>query len=502
MGFSGVDAVVLVIYLLGVTAFGVRVGRKQRSVAAYFIGPRRTSWWIIGLSIVAAETSTLTLIGVPAIAYGTFAHGDEGGTLTYLQVVAGYFVGRVLLAWLFVPLFFAGNVLTAYEVLARRFGPAVKHVVASLFLVMRPLAEGVRMFAASLVLSAVLSVTLPTWPHLWLWSIVAVGTLTLFYTFEGGIAAVIWTDVLQLAIYLAGSVAVIGELWHLIPGGWATVVSTAARAGKWQLLSFSLDPARPYTFWAGLVGGTFLTMASHGADQLLVQRVIACRNVREGRLALVMSGVVVLAQFALFLVLGIMLFVFYQMNPRPPMTSNDEVFPAFIVRQLPHGLSGLAIAAIFAAAMSNLSASLNSLASSAVVDFYRPLARASRTDAELLRLSRLLTLGWGVVLMAIAVLARGWGSVFVTGLTIASIVYGPMLGAFLLARCSPRATAQGVLSGVLVSLVAMIAVNRVSSLAWTWYVLTGSAICLGVGESVSVGARLMRRMRAVLGSAG
>lgn len=486
MGFSGVDAVVLVAYLAGVTAFGLGAGRAHRSIADYFVGARTTSWWIIGLSIVAAETSTLTLIGVPAIAFGRFAHPEDGGSLTYLQVALGYVVARVLLAWLFVPLFFEGQVLTAYDVLARRFGARVKHAVASLFLVMRPLAEGVRVFAASLVLSSVLSVALPGLPHLWLWSILGVGTLTLIYTFEGGLAAVIWTDVVQFAIYIAGSIAAVVELWHLTPGGWTTVIDAAGHAGKLQLLSFSFDPRLPYTFWAGLAGGTCLSMASHGADQLLVQRVLACRNVADGRRALVASGVIVFAEFALFLLVGLMLFAFYQHHPVPPIATNDEIFPAFIVRELPHGVSGLVIAAIFAAAMSNLSASLNALASSTVVDFYRP-ATGATDDARLLRISRMATAAWGVVLIGLAMLARGWGPVFTTGLTIASIVYGPMLGAFVLGRFSRRATGRGVLTGVGASLAVMIAIRLFTPLAWTWYVLVGAAICVTVGELASRG---------------
>ena len=486
MGFSGLDAVVLLVYLAGITLFGLRFSRAHRSVTEYFIGTRRTPWWIIGVSIVAAETSTLTLIGVPAIAFGTYARPEQGGSLTYLQVVAGYVVARVLLAWLFVPQYFAGGVLTAYEVLARRFGARVKHVIALLFLVMRPLAEGVRVFAASIVLSAVVSVALPGLPHLWLWSILCVGALTLVYTFEGGISAVIWTDVVQFGIYIAGSLAAVYELWHLIPGGWHTVVTEAGAAGKLQVLSWSLDPsAAVHVLGRASLGGTCLTMASHGTDQLLVQRVLACRDIRDGRRALIASGVIVFAQFVLFLLVGVMLFAFSRFQALPPLATNDEVFPAFIVRYLPHGISGLVIAAIFAAAMSNLSASLNALASTSVIDFYRPFVGRAVDDAKALAIARRFTLVWGVVLIGIAVLARGWGSVFTTGLTIASIVYGPMLGAFLLGRFSTRATGASVIAGVTVSLAVMIAIRLFSSLAWTWYVLVGAAICTFVGSLAS-----------------
>ena len=485
MGFSLLDYGVLVLYLAGITAFGTRFRRAQHSVADYFIGARNIPWWVISLSIVATETSTLTLVGVPAIAFAVFPRPEQGGNLTYLQVVAGYMVARVLISILFIPSYFSGNMLTAYELINRRFGAAAKHVTASLFLIMRPLAEGVRVFAASLVLSAVISASLPELPHLWLWSILIVGGLTLVYTFEGGITAVIWTDVIQLVIYLGGSLVAAFELIRLIPGGWGTVVAEAGRAGKLQVLSFSWDWSVPFTFWAGLVGGTFLTMASHGTDQLLVQRLLTCRTARDSQKALILSGVVVFAQFVLFLGVGLLLFTFYKFNPLPPIVTNDEIFPAFIVRSLPHGIAGLVIAAIFAAAMSNLSASLNSLASTTVIDFYVPLAGRTLEGPALLRLSRWLTAVWGVVLIGIAILARGWGSVFTTGLTIASIVYGPMLGAFLLGRLSPRATQAGAISGIACSLAFMIGVRLLTPLAWTWYVALGTVVCMLVGYVVS-----------------
>ena len=485
MGFSALDYAVLAAYLVGITIFGAQFRSRYSSVTDYFIGNRTTAWWVISLSIVATETSTLTLIGVPAIAYATYARPEQGGNLTYLQVVVGYIVARVLIAWLFIPAYFQGEMLTAYELLQRRFGTRAKHFVASLFLLMRPLAEGVRVFAASLVLTAVISGPLAGVPHLWAWSIVIVGALTLIYTFEGGIAAVIWTDLIQLVIYIGGSLLAAWQLVHLVPGGWPAIVAEASAAGKLQLVSFSWDLRVPFTFWAGLFGGTCLTLASHGTDQLLVQRLLACRNVRDSQKAIVLSGIVVFAQFALFLLIGLMLFAYYRFNPLPPLASNDEIFPAFIVRSLPHGVAGLVIAAIFAAAMSNLSGSLNSLASTSIVDFYAPLTGRGLDDPRLLRLSRWLTAGWGVALIAIAFVARGWGSVFTTGLTIASLVYGPMLGTFLLALLTRRGTERGALAGISVSLAAMLLVRLFTPLAWTWYVLVGTAIAFAVGYVVS-----------------
>src|SRR5438874_6532419 len=492
MGFSAIDYVVLLAYLAGITVFGVMFRKSQRTVKDYFVGAKNTHWIIISLSIVATETSTITLIGVPAIAYANYARPEQGGNFTYLQVVVGYIIARVVIALIFIPAYFRGDLLTAYELLKHRFGPQTKNFAASLFLCMRAIGEGIRIFSASLVLSAVLGASFPNLPHLWLWSIIIVGLLTLIYTFEGGIAAVIWTDLIQLVIYIGGSLLAAYMLLHLVPGGWPTIALTAGAAGKFRLFSFKLDFTVPFTFWAGLLGGTFLTMASHGTDQLLVQRLLTCRNKRDSQKAIILSGFVVLFQFALFLLIGSMLFAYYQTGAaKPVLESNDQVFPFFIVRKLPHGISGLVIAAIFAAAMSNLSGSLNSLSSSTVLDFYKPLWRPEASDEDLLKLSRWLTAVWGIVLIGIAVLASSWGSVFTTGLTIASLVYGPMLGAFLLGVLTKRANQTGVMAGMGVSLAFMLCIRFYTSLAWTWYVLVGTSVCLGIGYGVS----LLRTMK-------
>jgi solute:Na+ symporter, SSS family len=493
MGFSTIDYAVLAIYLVGITVFGTLFRKSHHSVKDYFVGAKKTHWLVISLSIVATETSTLTLIGVPALAYTAYARPEQGGTFTYLQVVAGYIIARIIISFLFIPAYFQGELLTAYELLSRRFGPATKHFAASLFLAMRALAEGVRVFAASLVLAAVIGSSLPGLPHLWLWSIVLVGALTLIYTFEGGIAAVIWTDLIQLVIYIGGSLLAAWQLLHMVPGGWPAIAAEAEAANKFQWLSFSTDLTLPFTFWAGLAGGTFLTMASHGTDQLLVQRLLTCKNQRDSQKALVTSGFIVLFQFVLFLTIGVMLYAYYRHAPLPPLTSNDEIFPVFIVHSLPRGIAGLVIAAVFAAAMSNLSGSLNSLASTTVLDFYKPIAGARRTDAELLRLSRWCTAAWGVVLILIAVVARDWGSVFTAGLSIASLVYGPMLGAFLLGVLTTRANQTGVMTGIGVSLGCMLLVKVYTPLAWTWYVLVGTVICVTVGYAVSAAFPTARR---------
>jgi Na+/proline symporter len=354
-----------------------------------------------------------------------------------------------------------------------------------MFLVMRALAEGVRIYAASIVLAAVLGASLPNMPNLTIWSIVIVGVLTLVYTFEGGIAAVIWTDLIQLIIYIGGSLVAAYMLLTLVPGGWSQI----------------------YAEGAGVIGGTFLTMASHGTDQLLVQRLFTCKSKQDSQKALILSGFVVLFQFALFLTIGVMLYAYYNHAtlPAPEMSATgclsvnrcDQIFPRFIVDELPHGISGLVIAAIFAAAMSNLSGSLNSLASTTILDFYKPLIAPEASDESLLKLSRWLTALWGIVLIIIAVLAaQNVQSVLVTGLTIASLVYGPMLGAFLLGVLTRRANQIGVISGMLASIVVMLTLKSADllgykqvpfhDLAWTWFVLAGTVICLVVGYGVSM----------------
>jgi SSS family solute:Na+ symporter len=503
MGFSTIDYLVLAVYLVGITIFGVMFRKSQKTVKDYFIGTKNVHWVVISLSIVATETSTLTLIGVPAIAYAMYATPEQGGSMTYLQVVIGYIIARFIISFLFIPAYFKGELLTAYQLLETRFGVSVKNFAASLFLIMRALAEGVRIYAASIVLTAVLSSSLPNVPNLTLWSIVIVGVLTLVYTFEGGIAAVIWTDLIQLIIYIGGSLVGAYILLTLIPGGWSQVQAVGDAAGKFQMLSFKWDLGLPFTFWAGVFGGTFLTMASHGTDQLLVQRLLTCKNQRDSQKAIILSGFVVLFQFALFLLIGVMLYAYYSTSPIDPAMSAaqclkevpatcDRIFPQFIVAQLPHGVSGLVIAAIFAAAMSNLSGSLNSLASTTILDFYKPLFAPDASDESLLKLSRWLTAAWGVVLIVIAFLAQNVQSVFTTGLTIASLVYGTMLGAFLLGVLTRRANSLGVVVGMISSMTVMLVVRIYSTLAWTWYVLIGTIVCLVVGylvSSVAGGAR-------------
>jgi SSS family transporter len=474
MPIRAVDFGVLLLYLGGITWFGVRFRRGQASVRDYFLGGRTAPWWALAASIVATETSTLTIISTPGIAFA--------GNLGFLQLALGYILGRLLIAALFLPAYFRGEFYTAYAFIEKRFGPAARRVAAITFLGTRALAEGVRLNA----IGKVVSVAFGTGSRI---SVAVITALTLLYTFEGGMKAVIWTDLVQLTLYLAGSVAAFFLLLGKIPGGWNEVVRvSAASGGKLQFLDFTFSLTRAYTFWAGVIGGTFLTLASHGTDQTIVQRLLAARTQRDAQRAIITSGLLVFVQFALFLVIGVMLFVYAQHAPLViPQGDRDRIFPAFVVGQMPAGLAGLVLAAIFAVAMSNASGSLNSLASSSIMDFPALAGRRATGAGEaarLLGLSRRITLVWGVVLGTLALV--DWGPVLVAGLTIASITYGSLLALFLLGLLNPRATSQGAIAGMLAGLAAILAVWRYTPVAWTWYVLAGTVPAFIVGSLASL----------------
>lgn len=445
-------------YLAGVTAVGIRLGRGRRTTREYFLGAKDLPWWAVACSIVATETSTLTVIGAPALAYT--------GDLTFLQLPLGYVAGRIGVALWLVPPLFHGDRISAYELVHDRLGPRTRDGAAFLFQGTRLLADGVRLFATALVLSVALPVAGP-------WAIVAVVGATLLYTWRGGLRAVVWTDVMQLIIYVAGGLAALAILLARIPGGWEEVVASAGSA-KLRVLDLGLTAVRPYTLWAGLIGGGLLSLASHGTDQLMVQRLLAARSAREAQRAVVVSGLVVFFQFLLFLLVGTLLFVFYAQHPRPePLATPDAVFPTFVVQELPAGLAGLVVAALFAAAMSTLSSSLNSLSSSSLRDVYQPYLRPQADESHYLKMGRLFTLAWAVGLGAVALLARSWGSVLEAGLTIASFTYGPLLGLFALGLLWGGRGDRVGLAGLAGGITAVGLVVLLSDWAWTWYVPAG-----------------------------
>ena len=463
------DLAVIFLYLIGITWFGARFKESQKSLKDYFLGGRTTPWWAIAFSIVSAETSTLTVIGTPALAFN--------GNLGFLQVVLGYLLARIVISTLLLPHYFRGEMYTAYELMQRRFGPRIRKFTAGSFLVLRALAEGVRVFAISIVISIILGTGEAA-------SIALIVALTIFYTFEGGMTAVIWTDVIQMFLYVGGAVLSFFVILDKIPGGWSHVAATAEPLGKLTVFDFRFSFsneffARTYNFWAGLIGGCFLTTASHGTEQLMVQRLLSARSEGESRLALFSSWFVIFFQFSLFLVIGLMLFVYYQDNSLAPPLKPDRIYPEFIWNNLPHGVAGLIIAAILAAAMSNLSAALNSLASTTVMDFYKPIAEARgqhRTDESWLAFARKSTLFWGAVLFGIALIAQQVTSVLEAGLGIASIVYGALLGTFLLGVLTKRVGESAAIAGMAASLAVMLYVRFGTNIAWTWYVLIGTSV--------------------------
>jgi SSS family transporter len=469
MHIHSLDLAIVVVYLLGVTALGVYFRRKQHDVRDYFLGGRTAPWWALALSIVATETSTLTIIGIPAIAYA--------GNLTFIQWVFGYLLGRVLISAFFLPGYFRGDFVTAYGVIEKRFGQRMRSVAAVTFLGTRTLAEGVRVAAIALVVS----VALGTSERL---AVLIVMALTILYTFEGGMKAVIWTDVAQFLLYLLGSIITFAVLLHRIPGGWSEVTQVAAVHGnKLRFLDFSSNLATKYTFWSGVIGGAFLTMASHGTDQTIVQRLLAAKNQRDSRRALLASGLIVLFQFAIFLLVGVLLFVFAQHCPLlVPGDRTDSILPIFLVREMPSGLTGILLASILAVAMSNASGSLNSLAASSVMDFARLRDDESDTSS-FLRRSRRMTLAWGAVLVCFGLLP--WGHLLEAGLTVAALPFGSLLGLFLLGTFDSRANALGSLVGMFGGLISVLLVLGFTQVAFTWYVMIGSCVTFALGALIS-----------------
>ncbi|HXE79977.1 MAG TPA: sodium:solute symporter [Vicinamibacterales bacterium] len=487
-----IDLLVIAAYIAGVVLLGVWFSRAQRDVRDYFVGRRSLPWWAISASIVATETSTITFISIPGYAFTT--------DFTLLQLAFGYILGRLVIAIAFVPSYLRGELLTVYQLLGERFGGATKRLASAIFLITRSLADGLRLFATGLVLAALfrtipgaadavafVAPSVPPDVSLLIVSALVIGGATILYTYLGGMMAVIWTDVVQFVVYMAGAIAALLVLVDAVPGGWNGAMAVAGEAGRLRLLDFTFDITRGYTFWSGLIGGAFLTMATHGTDQLIVQRYLCSPTVAGARAALIASGIIVGIQFALFLLIGALLFVYHESAPAAIQglvvdgrVQSDRIFPAFIATHLPPGVGGLVVAAVFAAAMSTLSSSLNSSAAAAIADFYMPATGGRRSDLHYLRAARFATAVCGVVQVAVAIGAI-WVSTRVIDETlgIASFTNGLILGLFLLgalSRTGQRAALVGVAAGAAFMLVLRIA----TTVNWQWYVLFGAAAtCLG-----------------------
>lgn len=496
MEFSVVDYIVIVVYLIGVAILGLRTSGKQTSNKDYFLGGEGMPWWAVLFSIVATETSTLTFISIPAVAYG--------GNLTFLQITVGYVIGRVGVALFFLPKYYEGELLTAYTFLERRFGAGMRNAASTTFMITRLLADGVRLFATAIPLAIILRLggafTGMGDLQLYIIAIAVITGITLVYTFFGGIKAVVWMDFVQMLVYIGGAFIAIFVLWNNMPQGFSLPVE------KLKIIDFGFDMSfeefirQPYTLITAVVGGAVFSLASHGTDHLLVQRVLATGSLRSGQKAMIWSGIVAMLQFGLFLGIGLLLFMFYEGFSAEALglATNDEIFAKFIVEQLPVGISGLIVAALFAAAMSSLSSSLNSLASSTTYDLYKPYFGKQNTDAEDLAISRKITLVWGVILSVSAVffaflqLQGGERPAIVElGLGIASYTYGGLLGAFLLGMLFEKPDKWDAMIGFFTGLIALLFMvqgpiqnilpGNGLAIAWPLYTMVGSFIVVMTG---------------------
>ncbi len=474
---SALDLTLIIVYVVGVTAWGTWLGRKQKDSKDYFLADHAMPWWAVCFSIIATETSVLTFISVPATAYTS--------DLWMVQLTVGYLLGRIAVAVILLPGYFRGELTTAYALLERRFGVLARRFASAIFLVTRSLASSVRLFAIAIPIHLIAG--LPYWQ-----AIILTGTFTLIYTYYGGLRAVVYVDVLQMFIYLTGAVAALIVLLQVVPGGWDGIVAAAEPAGKLKILHFEGGFVDGKWILTGLIGGAFLSMASHGVDHLIVQRLLASPNLREARKALIGSGIFIVGQFTLFLLVGVGLYAYYQGRP---FATPDEIFPSFIVEGLPAGISGLVIAGIFSVAMSSEASAINSLASAATLDLYGPLSGRGSDQAHMLRAGKLFTLFFGLVLIIGAILfqfAKTGTPVVVIALNIASFTYGGLLGGFLLGVLSKRADQTDAIIAMCISIALMTVLwaaqlfppglpvmqKKIDGL---WFSLIGSALTVAIG---------------------
>ena len=463
--FTTFDLVVLVLYLVGVTAWGAWLGRGQTSGTDYFLGSRSLPWVAVMLSVVATETSTLTFLSIPGVSYT--------GSLVFHQLTLRYLAGRLLVSILLLPAYYSGSLTTAYQLLEERFGLGARQFTSAIFMVTRLLADSVRLFATAIPLAIITGWPFPT-------SIAVIGFMTVIYTYFGGIKAVVWVDAVQMGLYLFGALVAIVAVQGMVPDGWASVLSSASSAGKLRVLDFSLNLSTTYTVWAGVFGGAVFTMASHGTDQLIVQRLLTCKDHRSAQKVLVGSGAVVILQFLLFLIVGLGLWSFYGGRD---FTRSADIFALFIVEQLPPGLTGLLIAGVFAAAMSSLSSSINSLASATAYDYWAPMVGARDDETRILQAGRVFTLVWSILLILGAILfiplSEGTSAVE-AALGIASLVYGGLLGAFALGVLTKRPGQRDVIIGIAAGITCVTLLR--GEMAWPWYAVVGSVITFAVGS--------------------
>ena len=475
--FNSADWLIIAVYLLGIILLGVWFGKDQKNTRDYFLGSKNIPWWGIGLSIVAAETSALTIIGVPAMAYG--------GDMAFLQMILGYVVARIILAVIMVPHYLSGEIYSPYQLFANAFGQGTRRTAGAFFLISETLAAGVRVYVACIPIQLMLGIqVLP--------AIVLFVVLSLVYTYIGGVKAVIWTDAVQFGLFLAGGLYTLYFVPTFFEGGIRTVLNEAAAAGKLHWINTGFSWQAPINLWMGIIGGTVMVMSTHGAEQLIVQRVLACKTVRDGRKALALSAVIIFPLFLVFLLTGAMLWVYYQHfpfgipipEPRPGIKANDFVYPIFMMTAVPHVLKGFLIVAILSAAMSSVSSALTSLASVSTMDFVKNLA-GNRSEEYYLRFSKLSTVFWAGILILVAYASREVTFVLNAAFALRGITSGALLGGLMLAVFRKKTGGFAVVCGMAVSLVVMIVIFSMGRIYWPWFTLIGTVITLGVAIGLS-----------------
>jgi len=485
MGFTTFDGVIIVLYLIGIAMFGMMMGGRQASVKDYFISEKTIPWWAVCITIVATETSALTFLSLPGIAWA--------GSMVFLQLALGYILGRIFVAVVLIPRYFEGESYTAYTILEKYFGSAIRRTASITFMLTRLFADGVRLYTTAIPL-ALLFQRFEILPELsatsmYVLSIALLTTLTLVYVFVGGIRAVIWTDVLQWTVYVFGAVVSIVVLLKLIPLSVPELFSTLLASGKLQVVdafpegTWSALLTEPYSLLGGVVGGMVLSIASHGTDQIIVQRVLAAGHPKPAKKAMILSGGVVFVQFALFLFVGALLWKF---DPSPTLTAN-EVFASFILNYLPTGLSGLIVAGVLAAAMSTLSSSISALGSSTMLDIILPLRRTALSPDRALKWSRKISIVWACLLLLVATLFIGTPQAVVElALSIASFTYGGLLGLFVLGIFARHISTRAVLSGFAIGIIGNGLIILYTPLAWIWYTLSGVLLTIATARIVSI----------------
>ena len=482
--FNLADWIIIFAYLGGIIALGLWFGKDQHNTRDYFLGSRNTSWWVIGLSIVAAETSALTIIGVPALAYGS--------NIAFIQMILGYVIARLILAVVMVPHYLKGEIYSPYQLFADRLGTSARQTAGGFFLISETLAAGVRVYVVSIPIQLMLGIgVLP--------AIVLFVVLSLIYTYIGGVKAVIWTDAVQFGLFLLGGLFALFYIPTLVDGGFAGVMAQAAQAGKLHWFNPEFGLAAPFNIWMGVIGGTVLVLSSHGAEQLIVQRVLACKNVADGRKALVLSAALVFPLFIIFLFVGVMLWVFYQAHPfkiplpeaQSGLKANDFIFPIFMMTEVPHVLKGFLIVAILSAAMSSVSSALTSLSSVSTMDFVKG-QHGKRSEAFYLKFSKRSTVVWAVILILVAYLSREVAFVMNAAFTLRGLTSGALVGGLVLAVFWKNGRAVSVITGMFAALGFMIGVSQFSwdvtvggkvethKVFWPWFTLIGAVVTLTV----------------------